>query len=82
MSTHASEKAEDCANLAAQVIAIEMLIGLDAIELRRPLRSGRRLEIKIQKIRKLIPKRKGDRFLSPELEQAATLICDGNTVAP
>lgn len=82
MSTHAAEKADDCANLAAQVIAIEMLVGLDAIELRRPLRSGRRLEKRIQAIRKLIPRKKGDRFLSPELEQAATVICDGNTVMP
>lgn len=82
MSTHASEKSDDCANLAAQVIGIEMLIGLDALELRRPLRSGRRLESRIQSIRKVIPKQSGDRFLSPELEQAAELICDGSTVVP
>ena len=82
MSTHASEKSCDCASLAAQVVAIEMLVGLDALELRRPLRSGRRLEKRIQSIRAVIPKRKGDRFLSPELEQAAALIRDGNTVVP
>jgi len=82
MSTHASEKSLECASLACQVVAIEMLVGLDALELRRPLRSGRRLESKIRAIRKVIVKRKGDRFLSPELEQAAELIRAGTTVVP
>ncbi|MGE4619271.1 MAG: histidine ammonia-lyase [Planctomycetota bacterium] len=82
MSTHASEKAKDCASLAAHVVGIEMLIGLDALELRRPLRSGRRLESRVQAIREVIPHRSGDRFLSPELEEAANLICEGGTVVP
>lgn len=82
MSTHASEKASECASLACQVVAIEMLVGLDAVELRRPLRSGRRLEARIRAIRKVIARAKGDRFLAPELEQAADLVSSGTIVVP
>jgi histidine ammonia-lyase len=77
MSTHASEKAAECAGLAAHVIGIELLVALDAIELRRPLRSGRRLEQRIAAIRQRIPARSGDRILAYELEDAATLVREG-----
>ena len=77
MSTHASEKAAECAGLAAHVIGIELLVALDAIELRRPLRSGRRLEKRIAAIRQRIPARSGDRILAYELEDAATLVREG-----
>jgi histidine ammonia-lyase len=63
-------------------VAIEMLVGLDAVELRRPLRSGRRLEAWIRAIRKVIARAKGDRFLAPELEQAADLVSSGTIVVP
>ena len=82
MSTHASEKAGDCADLAAQVVAIELLIGLDAIEFRRPLRSGRRLEARIRKLREVIPGRSGDRVLSHEMEAAADLVRAGTIAVP
>ncbi|MDE0960959.1 MAG: histidine ammonia-lyase [Planctomycetota bacterium] len=77
MSTHAAEKAAECAGLAAHVIGIELLVALDAIELRRPLRSGRRLEQRIAAIRKRIPARSGDRILAYELEDAAALVREG-----
>ncbi len=82
MSTHASEKAGDCSELASHVLGIEMLIGIDALEMRRPLRSGKRLEERVSAIREVIPSGGGDRVLSPEIEAASELIRHGEIVVP
>ena len=59
-----------------------MLVGIDALEMRRPLRSGKRLEDRVASIRKVIPAAGGDRVLSPEIEAAAELIRHGEIVVP
>ncbi len=82
MSTHASEKALECAHQAARVVGIELLVALDAIDLRRPLRSGKRMESRITALRKEIPGKGKDRVLSPEIEKAAQVIEDGNLIRP
>jgi histidine ammonia-lyase len=82
MSTHASEKALECAHQAARVVGIELLIAMDALELRRPFTSGKRLEKILKSLRLELPASKGDRVLSPEIENAARVIEQGLLANP
>ncbi|MAJ29271.1 histidine ammonia-lyase [bacterium TMED181] len=82
MSTHASEKALECAHQTARVVGIELLVAMDALDLRRPLKSGQRLEARLKALRNEIPSRGGDRVLSPEIEKAAQVIEDGTLIQP
>jgi histidine ammonia-lyase len=60
-----------------RVVAIEALCAAQAIECRRPLRSGPRIEEAIARIRKLAPRLTEDRSLSPDIERVALAIRDG-----
>ncbi|MGE3163499.1 MAG: histidine ammonia-lyase [Planctomycetota bacterium] len=74
MSTHAGRKALQVVGNAERVLAIELLVGADALELRRPLRSGAKLERGLAQFRNEIPARVGDRDLNGEIEGAARFI--------
>ena len=82
MSTHASEKALECAHQTARVVGIELLVAMDALGLRRPLKSGKRLEDRFKALREVLPGHDGDRVLSPEIEQAAQVIEEGLLIRP
>ena len=77
MSTHAASKSCKVATASSRVLGIEMLIALDAIEYRRPLRSGKSLEKNISLMRAELPLKRGDRDLSGEMEKAARLVLSG-----
>ena len=55
---------------------------MDALDLRRPLKSGKRLEDRFKALRKVLPGHDGDRVLSPEIEQAAQVIEEGLLIRP
>lgn len=77
MSTHAAAKACTVARASSRVLGIEMLIALDAIEHRRPLRSGKSLEKNIALLRAELPLKRGDRDLNGEIEKAGRLVLAG-----
>jgi histidine ammonia-lyase len=55
---------------------------MDALELRRPFTSGKRLEKILKSLRLELPASKGDRVLSPEIENAARVIEQGLLANP
>ena len=61
--------------LCRSVLAIEILVGCDAIEFYRPLRSGDAVEQLIAKVRTLVPERKCDRSPAPDIASIESLIC-------
>lgn len=77
MSTHASRKACDVVANAERCIAIEVLIASHALELRRPLRSGKGVEKWLSRVREVVPFRKADRDLNREMEDLAAFIRTG-----
>ena len=78
MSTIAGRKALQIVENAGWVLGIELLIGLDALETRRPLRSGPALERAVKAARGVLPRQQGDRNLSEEIETAARAVSDGS----
>ena len=77
MSTHAASKAGSIARNTERIVAIELLVALEAFEHRRPLRSGEALEEKMALLRDRIPAYTRDRELHGDIECVAQLIRSG-----
>lgn len=60
-----------------RTIAIETLCAAQAVECRRPLKSGPRIELAIARVRELVPRLTMDRPLSGDIELIAKAIRDG-----
>ena len=61
-------------DLCRSVIAIELLVGCDALDHHRPLRSGDSVETMYEKVRMLVPKRHGDRTPSEDISAIESLL--------
>jgi histidine ammonia-lyase len=57
----------DSVNLCRTVIAIELLVGCDALDHHRPLKSGDAIELMYDKIREVVPQRSCDRSASDDI---------------
>jgi len=57
-----------------KILAVELLIGAQAIEFRRPQRCSARVEENLALIRDRIPKLQGDRLLKPDLDAMHELV--------
>lgn len=77
MSTWAARKARDIVKNAELVLGIELLIALEALETRRPLKSGAALERAVAAARERLPRVAGDRCLTGEIETAARIVAEG-----
>ena len=73
----AAAKARRAVELCTSVVAIELLIASQAIELHRPLRSGRSVEAAHKTIRGVVPPLLADRQLSGDIAAIAGLIRSG-----
>jgi len=73
----AALKARDTIENAIRVVAIELLAAAQALDLRRPLRSGPLLERVHATIRRLSPAVEDDRSLSGDIETVAAAIREG-----
>ncbi len=73
----AAAKARRAIELCTSVVAIELLIASQAIELHRPLRSGRSVEAAHKSIRSIVPPLLADRALSADIAAIAQLIRSG-----
>ncbi|HEU5350197.1 MAG TPA: histidine ammonia-lyase [Terracidiphilus sp.] len=56
------------------VVAIELMCAAQAIEFRRPLRAGRRVESGYDAVRTVVPPLAEDRVLGPEIEKLAAAV--------
>ncbi|MGA8259903.1 MAG: histidine ammonia-lyase [Arenicellales bacterium] len=77
MATHGARRLLDMNANLARIIAIELLIASQGIELRRPLRTSAPLEAVVATLREAVPFLDHDRYLAPDLNRAVELVSSG-----
>ena len=70
-------KLRSIVGLAEHVLAVELLVGAEAIEYRRPLRAGRGVEKAFAAVRQIAPRLTRDRPLSGDIGAIAAAIAQG-----
>jgi histidine ammonia-lyase len=81
MGAGAALKARRAVGLTRQVVAIEMLLAAQALDLRAPLLPGRGSRAARDAVRRRIPALADDRYLKADLDAALALAEDGAVVA-
>ncbi|HEX5727327.1 MAG TPA: histidine ammonia-lyase [Longimicrobiaceae bacterium] len=77
MGMAAAVKARRVLRNAEMVLGIELLCAAQALEFRRPLRSGPGVERAYAHLRRTVPALEADRALAAEIEQAAEIVRGG-----
>lgn len=77
MATHAARRLSEMNANLSKIIAIELLIAVQGIELRRPLHTSDALENVVAAVRDVVPFLDRDRYLAPDLERAGRLVASG-----
>jgi len=77
MATHAARRLADMNANLARIIAIELLIACQGIDLRRPLATSDPLQRVAAVLRHSVPFMQQDRWLAPDMERAAALVTSG-----
>jgi histidine ammonia-lyase len=80
MATHGARRLIDMNANLARIIAIELLIATQGIELRRPLRTSESLETVVATVRAVVSFLDQDRYLSPDLNRAVELVSSGRVL--
>jgi histidine ammonia-lyase len=78
MATFAARRLQPMVANVAHILAIELLAAAQGIEFLRPLTSSASLESVHALLRQALPAMAHDRYLAPDIEHAATLVCDGS----
>jgi histidine ammonia-lyase len=81
MGAGAALKARRAVGLARQVVAIELLLAAQALDLRAPLVPGRGSRAARDAVRRRIPLLTDDRYLKADLDAALALAEDGSVLA-
>jgi len=77
MACHGARRLLDMNANLERILGIEALAAAQGVEFRAPLETSECLQAVMREIRKQVPTVKEDRYLAPDLEQAATLLRDG-----
>ncbi len=78
MATFAARRLQGMIDNVAHILGIELLAAAQGIEFLRPLRSSQALEAVHALLRVRCPALDVDRYLAPDIEQAASLVRDGS----
>jgi histidine ammonia-lyase len=81
MGTIAARKASMILENVKNVIAIEYMCSAQGIDLLTPLKASKPLEVAKSTIRKVVPKLKDDRALTPDIEKIRVLMDSGEIIA-
>ncbi len=81
MGMAAARKATRSVDCLQRVLATELMCAAEAIEYRRPLRSGRRVERAHELIRERVPRLEADRALGADLDEITELVRSGALAA-
>jgi histidine ammonia-lyase len=81
MGAGAALRARQVLDHARQVLAIELLLASQALELRAPLAPGAGSRAALAAVRRRIPPLADDRYLKPDLDAALDLARDGSVLA-
>ncbi len=74
MSTWAARKLARVVELTRQVLGMEYLAAVQALEFQRPLRTSPALEVAAARLRERVPRLESDRVMAPDIEAAAELV--------
>lgn len=77
MAAHAARRLLDMNANLASIIGIELLIACQGVEMRAPLTTSPVLSRAIAAVRGRIPSLQEDRYMAPELAQAAQMVTSG-----
>jgi histidine ammonia-lyase len=80
MAAASALKMRRAVGLARQVIAIELLLAAQALDLRLPLTAGRGTGAAREAVRRRIPVLGADRYLKADLDAALALVLDGSVL--
>lgn len=78
MSMGAALKAEHSLQLAARVVAVELLAACQALDLLAPLRTSAALSLVHERVRRDVPRLDEDRPPAPDIERLAQMILSGD----
>jgi histidine ammonia-lyase len=78
MATFAARRLQPMIRNVAHILGIELLAAAQGIEFLRPLKSSAALEAVHALLRERCPPMAQDRYLSPDIEHAATIVADGS----
>jgi histidine ammonia-lyase len=81
MAAHAARRLLRMTENVSQIVAIELLVAAQGIELRAPLTTSAPLSRVISALRARVPFLAGDRFMAPDLAAAAELVRAGTMTA-
>jgi histidine ammonia-lyase len=81
MGATAALKSRHILGLAEQVLGIELVLSAQALDLRRPLESGRGTRVAFAAVRRRVPRLEDDRAVHADLSAGRDLVCDGSVVA-
>lgn len=77
MGMHAALKGMQILDNTECILGIELLVGCQGVELRRPLKSSPALEAVVRSFRSEVGRLEQDRFLAPDIETAGAYIGKG-----
>jgi len=74
MSTWAARKLHRVAELTRQVLGMEYLAAVQALEFQRPLKTSPKLEEAAARLRDRVPRLEEDRYMAPDMAVAADIV--------
>ena len=80
MAAHGARRLGPMVENLERILGVELLCAAQGVEFRAPLDTSTALQQVLRRVRADIPALGDDRYLAPELEQAARLIADGEIV--
>ncbi len=78
MAAHAARRLLDMVDNLGRIVAVELLVGAQGIEMRGPLKTSPVLDDAIRLLRKSVPSLKEDRFMATDIEAANALVRSGS----
>ena len=85
MATHGARRLLDMADNLGRIVAIELLAAAQGVDFRRPLETSAPLRAVMAKVRDTVPELGEDRYMAPDIAEAAALVQAGvlvETVGP
>ncbi|MGH6761658.1 MAG: histidine ammonia-lyase [Phyllobacterium sp.] len=77
MAAHGARRLKRMNANLAHIIGIEMMCAAAGVEFRRPLKTSIPLQSVIARLRKSVAALEQDRYMAPDLAEAAELVCSG-----
>jgi histidine ammonia-lyase len=74
MSTWAARKLARVVELTQQVLGMEFLAAVQALEFQRPLKTSPPLEVAAARLRERVPRLEEDRYMAPDIATAAEIV--------